>query len=415
MAPFLTALTLFVSTPPQGGPSVATSLRVEHPAALAVRSISNNANKNNKQSSARRAFASSLSSSKLSQSTSASDTGLSKQEARYTTLVDWVSSAEGSKIGPITIAPSKSGIGYGMFLTQAVKKNDIILEIPEEVCLSERIFLLDNDIGDTLKTNIYEKAGPGGNIVCLAGWLAKEWVMLQLKSERNNGEVKYYEETEFEKYLKTLPWSSSSQDHVLFWSEEDVSRLFKGSIAQEDATGLREEVAYAKRILSPLLLPIITRMAGMESFKAPLLPWLKDEEAEAKQQKLKVMFDNAVTGAFVITLSRSFQDSAAGTSSSTGERLIPVLDMIQHGSDHNISHKVNRETFNVEVRARQDLDAGVELYNQYLKSEEMSPYKFFTRFGFVPDVRESAKALLERRDQIFFPGEGRGSAQQAEV
>jgi len=153
---------------------------------------------------------------------------------RYDRLLDWVASKDGADVGPVKIRPSTSGIGYGMFLTRSVKKDEVLLKIPEEVCISERIFLLDDEVGSTLRTNIFDKAGPGGNIVCLAGWLAKEWMLYKLG--------KSVSDYEFETYLDILPWTHEDQEHILFWSDEEISSLMKGSIAEEDATGLRQEV-----------------------------------------------------------------------------------------------------------------------------------------------------------------------------
>ena len=64
----------------------------------------------------------------------------------------------------------------------------------------------------------------------------------------------------------------------------------------------------------------------------------------------------------------------------------------------------------VVVRARRDLKAGEELFNQYRSEEDESmPYhRFFSRYGFVPGIVENIPDLLRDRSSIFF-------AQKAEV
>lgn len=62
------------------------------------------------------------------------------------------------------------------------------------------------------------------------------------------------------------------------------------------------------------------------------------------------------------------------------------------------------------VRARRDLQAGEELFNQYRsETEETMPYhRFFSRYGFVPGITENIPDLLKDKSSIFF-------AQKAEV
>lgn len=108
----------------------------------------------------------------------------------------------------------------------------------------------------------------------------------------------------------------------------------------------------------------------------------------------------ATTGAFVSMLTRSFQDGE----SSDEEKLVPLLDMLQHSDEPNIRHAMRKDDGTVEVRARRDLVAGEELLNQYRSEEEenMPYHRFFTRYGFVPGIMEPIQNLLQDRSPIFY-------------
>ena len=107
----------------------------------------------------------------------------------------------------------------------------------------------------------------------------------------------------------------------------------------------------------------------------------------------------AVTGAMVSILTRSFQDGE-----NDEEKLVPMLDMLQHSDEPNIRHVMRKIDGTVEVRARRDLKAGEELLNQYRSEEEETmPYsRFFTRYGFVPGILEPMQDLLRDKSPIFF-------------
>lgn len=125
-------------------------------------------------------------------------------------------------------------------------------------------------------------------------------------------------------------------------------------------------------------------------------PW------ESKEPRVTGIVDGlpeAVKGAFVSLLTRSFQDDG------DDEKLVPMLDMLQHCDEPNVSHARRKADGTVEVRAKKDLAAGEELLNQYRSErEENMPYhRFFTRFGFVPGIQEPIQDLLQDRSSIFYP------------
>ena len=108
-------------------------------------------------------------------------------------------------------------------------------------------------------------------------------------------------------------------------------------------------------------------------------------------------------GAFVCLLTRAFQDdNDEGTDE---EKLVPLLDMLQHSDTPNVRHAMRKADGTVEVRARCDIPSGTELFNQYRSEEEETmPYsRFFTRFGFVPGITEDMENLLRDKSSIFYP------------
>lgn len=112
--------------------------------------------------------------------------------------------------------------------------------------------------------------------------------------------------------------------------------------------------------------------------------------------------DEAIRGAFVSILSRAFD----GLLDEEELRLVPLLDMLQHSDEPNIRHATNNGQ--VDIRARSAINAGTELLNTY--NEQLVPWKYFTRFGFVPGKNAvSARALLQAKDPVFF--EARATAE----
>jgi hypothetical protein len=99
------------------------------------------------------------------------------------------------------------------------------------------------------------EAGPGSDTVCIAAYIAKQYLVLQeYKSQvelveegslMDGAAKRRLENVKFKEYLESLPWKAgvNGQDHVLFWSEEDVEELLVGSLAYEDAVEIRNSVS----------------------------------------------------------------------------------------------------------------------------------------------------------------------------
>jgi len=248
---------------------------------------------------------------------------------------------------------------------------------------------------------LIEKAGPGGFTVALAGYMAKEYLLLQ------EGKV---QDTGFGPYLATLPWQRgvNSQEHVLFWPEEDIENLLAGSLCYKEAVGLRSEVQLAKKVLNSIIGPSVLRARDEYEEDKPLLPFLPWTKAPPPTITSPIPgVGRAVTGAFVILLTRAFDDDFDTTSiaSDNAERLIPILDMLNHDSTPSIRYSTNPDNGSVEVRARLDIPVGQEIFNRYREEEELNmPYhRFFSRFGFVPGTtREDIMEMLGDKSSVFF-------------
>jgi hypothetical protein len=225
-------------------------------------------------------------------------------------------------------------------------------------------------------------------------------------------------------YFKTLPWKRgiNNQEHILFWTNEKIETLLKGSLCYEEARSLRKEVSFSIKVLGPLLKKSINASRRPKTTKnvfeqiTSILPWQKDQQDNDENDVVddKIISD-AIKGAFVNLLTRSFLDD------DENEKLVPLLDLMQHSNTPNVSLKVVKTKSStssadpttedtgvdtvVEVRANCNIDAGSETFNQYRSEEEENmPYaRFFTRFGFVPGIMEPMENLLQDKSPIFWP------------
>lgn len=310
--------------------------------------------------------------------------GLVGNDSKYEYLLEWLRECA-TVSEKVTLAESKCGGGYGAFVTEAVEPNELLFEIPRSLCMTVEDALADSELGEPMKLLI-EKAGPGANTVALAGFISKE----RLKGD----------DSLYAPYLDTLPWERfvNSQEHVLYWSEEQVEGLLKESMGYDEVIGLKKEVDLAISVLGKVLVdgPPRSRVK---------LPWETDEP----DPKPRAGLADAVVGSFVCLLTRAFQDGIE--EDDDDEKLVPLLDMLQHSEEPNVRHTMNRETGAVQVRARSVLQPKDELLNQYRSEmeENMPKHRFFTRFGFVPGLKdETVVNLLVEKSPIFF-------AQKAEV
>lgn len=310
----------------------------------------------------------------------------------YDKLVSWLKSKDATVNDKIEIVPSPFG-GYGAIVTDDVEEDELLFTVPRSACLTLKDAIVDPVCGEAF-AKLIEKAGPGGNTVAMAGYMAKEYLIQKTSPETSN-------DLSFGPYLATLPWERgvNSQEHVLFWSGEDVEKYLEGTMCCDEATALRSEVDLAIKVINSIVAPSIRTARGEEAESAGFSwPW----EVKQASSGLVDGIDGAVKGAFVSLLTRSFEDG----DEDNGEKLVPLLDLLQHSKEPNVSHIMRKADGTVEVRAKRKLDAGDELLNQYREEEEetMPKHRFFSRFGFVPGA--SAKEIpnmLEDSCSIFYP------------
>ncbi|KAL3925911.1 MAG: hypothetical protein SGILL_000088 [Bacillariaceae sp.] len=308
------------------------------------------------------------------------------EESKYIGLLQWLEENGAFISDKIELTKSAQGDGYGAFVSQPVEAGELLFQIPRGLCLTlEDATKNDEDCGEAFQALI-DKAGPGANTVVMAAFMAKEYLVSQEKSDNK--------QSSWGPYFATLPWERgiNNQEHILFYTEENLEKL-RGSLCWEEANALRDEVALAIKILGPVISKPIREARGEDTgFK---FPW-----QVTQQQEVEGLSD-AIKGAFVCLLTRSFQDG-----DDDAEKLVPLLDLLQHSETPNIRHEMKvSQGLAVVVRARCDIEAGTELRNQYRSEEEESmPYaRFFTRFGFVPGITEPIENLLQDKSSIFFP------------
>lgn len=189
-----------------------------------------------------------------------------------------------------------------------------------------------------------------------------------------------------------------------------MESFLRDSLCWRESRDLRNEVKVARKLLNAIVGPTVLRARMSETQREkedkPLIPFLKWTKPPPQPVTEPVPgLGKAVTGAFVVLLTRAFDD---GADEEIGvdeiDRLVPVLDMLNHDNNPTITHKIDANDGSVEVRARRDVESGEELFNRYREEEEMNmPYhRFFSRFGFVPGLEEDVMSLLEDKSSIFF-------------
>lgn len=350
-----------------------------------------------------------------------STTSVGSAKSRYADLKDWLLSADDSFISPkLEIRPSTRGGlatgGYGAFAGEDIDEGEILLKIPVGCCVTLQDALEDLECGPSF-ANLLKKAGPGSDTVVMAGYLAKEYLLLKEFDRRisegatadDDSEMRRLANIKFAPYLRTLPWGRgiNAQEHVLFWKDEDVDALLEGSLAYKDATETRATVKMATKVLDAIISPVIRKARAEEpeiKDEGFRFPWQQEPEPESSDDEILEGLEDAVRGSFVIMLTRAF--AATVGENQQEDRLEPLFDMLQHSNTPNTKDFAKGDGGSiVEVKATKAIKSGEELFNQYRSEEdENMPYhKFFTRFGFVPGVVEPVADLIAARSTIFFP------------
>lgn len=273
-------------------------------------------------------------------------------------LLSWLRQS-GAFIGPVDIRSSTCGDGAGAFLTRAVADGEPIFAVPRSACVSTDDAEDDVECGKHFSA-LRRHGGDGGAGVALAGYVAKSWLCSQKAGFHGP-------------YLSSLPWAASpDQDHVLWWSDEEIEELLGGSAAYDAAVEVRNGVMATSKVLRPLL--------------ASALP-PNSQRTAASRAACDESIDHALRGAFVSVLSRAFESDAEQFPSRSGCReLVPLLDMLQHSEYPSITHSTEFSADSDEelvvVRAKGSRPAGHELVHRY--HHDLDAAGFFAQFGFVP-------------------------------
>lgn len=191
-----------------------------------------------------------------STSTSMTSTG---NVSKYDDLIQWFlsSSDESYLSSKVEFRPSTRGGlltgGYGTFVNEDVAENELLLRIPKNCCVTLDDALSDLECGPAFQ-KLLERFGPGSDTFILAGYLAKDYLLLKEYDRRlqygampddDTPEMRRLTSLKFAPYIRTLPWERgvNAQEHVLFWEDEDVESLLKGSLAYDDAIEIRSTVS----------------------------------------------------------------------------------------------------------------------------------------------------------------------------
>ena len=230
--------------------------------------------------------------------------------SNYDGLIDWLKTKNEAEINDKIELRKSEGCGFGAFVTSEVEEGELLFTVPRKACLTLADATSDPTCGEAF-TKLIEKAGPGGNTVVMAGYMAKEYLitMEELKKGKEPS-------SRYASYFQTLPWErgTNNQEHVLFWSDDMVESLLKGSLCYGEATSLRQEVGLAIRVMAAITGKSIRVSRGEES-EGFSWPWESKPPAADPPDGLP----EAIKGAFVCLLTRAFQDGDGDE-----EKLVPM-------------------------------------------------------------------------------------------
>ena len=338
---------------------------------------------------------------------------------QYINLIEWLKQNPTTYISPkFSVQPSTLG-GYGGFVTSSLKCNELIFQIPRTCCVTYEDVLSDPDCGREFRALIKDKRIPSWGMILLAGWIAKEYLLGKeyeqyeattkniASSSMNNSDNVERRGIKHWAYLQSVPWKKGEldQNHVIFWSDDEVESLLKGSFAYEDAILIRKTVDDSINLLKDIVVPIIkTRTVLLCDDSKENFQSTTNEDDEDDTDDILNSLEEAVKGAFVIALSRSFAEEVELDDGSIEieNLLLPLIDILQHSNKPNTMLEPYEDY--ILVRARRDIDIGEELFHQYQEENDavIPPHKFFTRYGFIPGVSESITELLRSRNSLFF-------------
>lgn len=339
----------------------------------------------------------------------ANNNDMSTTSTIHTNLLSWLKQHPTTYISSnFIIQPSTLG-GYGGFVTtNSFQKDELILRIPRnECCVTYNDALNDSTCGESFRKLIYDNRIPSWGMILISGWIAKEY-MIDCESDNvmessiqeedssgsNNSNNNRRKHTP---YLQSLPWYQGGklqQEHILFWADDEIETLLKGSKAYDDAMLIRKTVDNAIELLRDVIVPIVDQVRVD----------IHGDTLDDTPVNNKVNYKEVMKGAFVIALSRSFAEEVElddGTIEIENV-LLPLIDILQHSNAPN-TYLESYDDY-IQVHAAREIDVGEELFHQYQAEDDdvIPPYKFFTRYGFIPGNKEPVRDLLKSKSSLFF-------------
>ena len=289
-------------------------------------------------------------------------------------LLTWLAGHAGAQTGPVELRSSKSGDGFGVHLSHDVAAGETLFVVPATAFVGIDDALSHPLIGEAL-SGMCDSDDSGG-VPILAGLIA----YLRLNGESSP-------------YLKMLPVRADErQQHVLWWTEAEVS-LLVGTSAHSEALSLRAE---AEAISHALLTTALARDVARHGEDA-----VRD----------------AVYAALVCVLSRGYgMQSADGRPCKT---LVPLLDAINHdGHAPTVTYAFSGGGGDggggdglLIARSACDQQAGAELLVSYGAQSDLV---YAMHYGFVPSHRDHASAcsttLLQLQPALIAMAKARAEA-----
>lgn len=342
---------------------------------------------------------------------------------------------EDSFVGPVVVERSRVlgndvFCGNGLFCTESVPVDGILFLMRpySSIVITVENALQDADCGTQFRELVKKYYGEGGDMLSIAGWLAKKRICDMLDDIKNREQDEYNSiDIEEEKdtksefltaYVSALPWNSEDQDHVIWWLQDEADELLQGcEVIGDEASRIRREVTSAVPLLAEIIGPVVT--SKLESLAPSSLDVAIEELVGFDGfndldigMVCNILLSSYLRAAFVILMTRSFDSTFEGSStayhsgtsnlSGGGESiLVPVMDMMQHTSAQrpNVYHICDIDSDCIGVFAARELLAGEELVISYHK--DMDKAIFGARFGFVPGEVQSLRRLLKAKSSLL--------------
>lgn len=265
----------------------------------------------------------------------------------------------------LSIAKSKIGHGHGLYTTMPLAANSVAFVIPRSKCITLDDVKSHPDLGKVLTIMLEDLGEEEGPIASLSAFLASEMLREQCAEWEEDPSLS----GPYADYVHILPTGRavSEQDHVLWWSDEEVQRLFEGGAAYDKAMALRDWVQTEGGIIEGMLVSDLAQ----------------------KQMGLSVsQVRRAVTNAFVNVLNRSLMFRGDDGGDNHHQRLVPVLDMCAHANHPNLACEID-DVGNVLVKTTRDIEANEELTIKFY-STDFEGHEWYVMYGFIVPFAEDA-------------------------